>query len=136
MFVRNAWYIAAWANEVAGQPLARRICNDPIVLFRDKSGHVAALDDRCCHRAAPLHRGTVVERGIQCGYHGLVIDGSGRCVAVPGQALVPDSARVRAYPTVEKDAMVWVWMGEPARGRHHDRRLSLSHRSAALAPQA
>jgi phenylpropionate dioxygenase-like ring-hydroxylating dioxygenase large terminal subunit len=115
MFVRNAWYIAAWADEVAGQPLARRICNDPIVLFRDSGGRVAALEDRCCHRSAPLHRGTVVERGIQCGYHGLIIDGAGRCVVVPGQALVPDSARVRSYPVVEKDAMVWVWMGEPAR---------------------
>jgi len=115
MFVRNAWYVAAWADEVANQPLARRICNDPIVLFRDGTGKAAVLEDRCCHRAAPLHMGTVVERGIQCGYHGLIIDGAGRCVQVPGQTLVPPDARVRSYPAVEKDGMVWVWMGEPAR---------------------
>jgi len=47
-------------------------------------GRVAALADRCRHRAAPPHMGTVVEEGIQCGYHGLVINGSGRCVRVPG----------------------------------------------------
>jgi vanillate O-demethylase monooxygenase subunit len=102
MLLRNAWYIAAWADEFGGQPLARRICNEPIVLFRDGTGRAAALADRCCHRAAPLHMGTVVEEGIQCGYHGLIIDGSGRCVRIPGQKLVPEDARVRSYPTVEK----------------------------------
>ena len=38
MFIRNAWYIAAWADELQEKPLARRICNDPVVLFRDQRG--------------------------------------------------------------------------------------------------
>ena len=115
MLLRNAWYIAAWADEVGAAPLARRICNDPVVLFRDGAGTVGALADRCCHRAAPLHRGSVVEAGIQCGYHGLIFDGSGRCVAIPGQSRIPEDARVRSYPVVEKDQLVWVWMGEAAK---------------------
>jgi len=115
MFLRNAWYVAAWADEVGRQPLARRICNEPVVMFRDRDGRAAALEDRCCHRAAPLHLGTIVEDGIQCGYHGLVIDGAGRCVRVPGQRLVPPEARVRAYPAVEKDGMIWLWMGDRER---------------------
>ncbi len=114
MLLRNAWYIAAWADEVRPEPLARRICNDPVVLFRDASGKASALADRCCHRAAPLHMGTVVEAGIQCGYHGLVFDGSGRCVRIPGQSRIPEDARVHSYPVVEKDQLVWLWMGEPA----------------------
>jgi len=52
MFVRNAWYIAAWADEVGDAPLARRICNEPVVVFRGGDGRAAALADRCCHRAA------------------------------------------------------------------------------------
>lgn len=115
MLLRNAWYIAAWADEIGDQPLARRICNEPIVLFRERTGRVGALVDRCCHRAAPLSMGSVVEEGIQCGYHGLVIDGSGRCVRIPGQTQIPPDARVRSYPAMEKDQMVWVWMGDPAK---------------------
>ena len=115
MLLCNAWYIAAWADEVGAEPLARRICNEPIVLFRDGSNRVAALADRCCHRGAPLHMGTVVADGIQCGYHGLVIDGSGRCVRIPGQVRIPEDARVRGYPAVEKDQLVWLWMGDPAK---------------------
>jgi|SRR5579885_2083912 len=114
MLLRNAWYIAAWADELKRQPLGRRICNEPLVLFRDAAGKPAALADRCCHRAAPLHLGAVVESGLQCGYHGLVFDGAGRCVAIPGQKLIPGDARVRAYPTVEKDQLIWVWMGDAA----------------------
>jgi vanillate O-demethylase monooxygenase subunit len=33
---------------------------------------------------------------------------------VPGQRLIPEGARVRAYPTVEKNGLVWLWMGDPA----------------------
>ncbi len=115
MLVRNAWYIAAWADEIGAEPLARRICGDPLVLFRDRDNRAAALADRCCHRAAPLHMGSVVEAGLQCGYHGLVFDGSGRCVAIPGQSRIPEDACVRSYPLVEKDQLVWVWMGEAAK---------------------
>jgi phenylpropionate dioxygenase-like ring-hydroxylating dioxygenase large terminal subunit len=114
MLLRNAWYIGAWADELGDKPLARRICGDPVVLFRDGSGKAAALADRCCHRSAPLHLGSLVEAGIQCGYHGLVFDTTGRCVAIPGQKLIPQDAQVRSYPTVEKNQMVWLWVGDPA----------------------
>jgi vanillate O-demethylase monooxygenase subunit len=115
MFVRNAWYVAAWAHEVGSAPLARRICDEPIVMFRDREGAIGVLEDRCCHRGTPLRLGEVIDEGLQCGYHGLVFDRDGRCVRVPGQALVPERARVRAYPVVEKDEMIWIWMGEAAK---------------------
>ncbi len=115
MFLRNAWYIAAWADELGEKPLGRRVCNEPIVLFRDSNGAAAALTDRCCHRSAPLSQGTLVATGLQCGYHGLIFDGSGKCVAIPGQSRIPDDARVRSYPVVEKDQLVWLWMGEAGR---------------------
>src|SRR5665213_3326669 len=114
MFARNSWYIAAWGDEVGDAPLARRICNDPVVLFRGREGRAAALADLCCHRAAPLSRGTVVEQGIQCGYHGLIIDSAGKCVKVPGQRLIPGDAAVKSYPLVEKNQLIWVWMGDPS----------------------
>ena len=44
-FLRNAWYMAGWASELeSGALLARTICDDPIVLYRDATGQVAALD--------------------------------------------------------------------------------------------
>ena len=115
MFIRNAWYDAAWADEVADTPLARRICGDAVVLFRDKQGKAAALLDMCCHRGAPLSIGKVTDLGIECGYHGLTFDCAGTCVRIPGQEQIPARARVRSFPLVEQDGFLWIWMGEAAK---------------------
>jgi phenylpropionate dioxygenase-like ring-hydroxylating dioxygenase large terminal subunit len=115
MFIRNAWYIAAWGDELGEKPLARRILNEPVVLFRDKSGKAAAIADRCCHRGTPLSLGEVVDQGLQCGYHGMIFDGAGKCVHIPGQEKIPDKAFVPSYPIVERDRFVWIWMGEAAK---------------------
>jgi vanillate O-demethylase monooxygenase subunit len=114
LFIRNTWYIAAWADEVGDKPLARRICDEAVVLFRDKSGKASAIADRCCHRGTPLSLGEVVESGLQCGYHGMVFDGAGKCVHIPGQDKIPASATVPSYPLVERDHFLWIWMGEAA----------------------
>ena len=116
MFIKNAWYIAAWAHQITTRPLARTICNEALVLYRDSAnGKVGALEDRCCHRGTPLSMGEVVEDGLQCGYHGLVFDNSGTCVRIPGQDKIPPKARVRSFPIVEKDEFIWIWMGEAAK---------------------
>jgi phenylpropionate dioxygenase-like ring-hydroxylating dioxygenase large terminal subunit len=114
MFIRNAWYVAAWADEIEAAPLARRICNEPIVLYRNAAGQAAALIDMCCHRGAPLHMGKVVEAGLECGYHGLIFGADGVCVRIPGQDRIPERARVRSFPLVEQDGFLWIWMGDPA----------------------
>ncbi|MEJ0069391.1 MAG: Rieske 2Fe-2S domain-containing protein [Pseudomonadota bacterium] len=115
MFVTNAWYVAAWSSEIGRQPLGRTLLNEPIVLFRDAAGRAAALEDRCCHRAMPLSRGEPAAGGLRCGYHGLVFDGAGRCVEIPTQKTIPASLKVRSFPVEERDDLVWIWMGDPAR---------------------
>ncbi len=109
---RNCWYQAAWSHEIENQPFARTILAEPIVLFRDGDGTAHALEDRCCHRATPLRLGEVVPEGLMCGYHGLVFDGTGKCVKIPGQDTIPPQARVRSYPVVERQEFIWIWMGE------------------------
>lgn len=112
MIVENAWYLAAWSSEVGSKPLARRICNRPIVLFRTLAGRAAALIDSCAHRGAPLSLGTVVEEGIRCNYHGVVFAASGVCARIPNQDVIPPQARVTGFPLVEKDQMLWIWIGD------------------------
>ena len=94
---------------------SRSILGDRVVLFRGTAGMAAALEDRCCHRAAPLSRGKVVGDALQCGYHGLKFDAAGHCTEVPVQPAIPAGARVRSYPVREKWNVVWIWMGDPAR---------------------
>jgi vanillate O-demethylase monooxygenase subunit len=113
-FVEDAWYVAAWSDELAERPLARVILDRPVVLFRRTDGAPVALEDRCIHRRLPLSAGRVRGDAIECGYHGLVFDGNGHCVKVPGQDLVPPGAAVRSYPVVEQHRCIWIWTGDPA----------------------
>ena len=134
-FVRNAWYLAAWADELDDVLLGRTFMDQPVVLYRDATGKVGALEDRCCHRGAPLTHGAVVEAGLQCGYHGLIYDTDGKCVVVPGQKNVPKDARIRSFPVVERNKNVWIWMGDPALADEgQDCRLPLSRRHEEVAP--
>ena len=107
----NQWYVAGFAWELKDQPLGRTLLGKPLVLFRTADGQPAALEDRCCHRALPLSHGTLEERGVRCGYHGLLFNGDGQCLEVPGQAKIPSKARVPAYPVRERDQLIWVWFG-------------------------
>ena len=114
-FLENSWYAAAWDDEIGESPLARRILDRPVVLFRGDDGNAIALADRCIHRHAPLSHGRVEGAGIRCGYHGLLFASDGTCIEVPGQTKVPPGASVKSYPVVERDRFVWIWMGDPAR---------------------
>ncbi len=113
-FLRNAWYMAMWAQDLLeGELQPRTILNEPLVFFRKEDGSVAALLDECPHRFAPLHRGKMRADRIQCGYHGLEFDARGMCVRNPhGDGRIAASLRVAAYPVVERHSMVWVWMGD------------------------
>ncbi len=115
MFVRNGWYAALWSKDLTDRPVARTFMNEKVVMFRGQDGTVAALEDRCCHRAAPLSIGEVVGDTLMCGYHGLKFAADGSCVEVPGQTEIPDTARVRSYPLVERWNVLWIWMGDPAK---------------------
>jgi phenylpropionate dioxygenase-like ring-hydroxylating dioxygenase large terminal subunit len=113
MFLRNGWYAAIWSKDLQDKPIGRTFLNERVVLFRNASGVVGALEDCCCHRAAPLSKGEVAGAYLVCGYHGLKYDVNGQCVEVPGQPTVPPGAKVKHYPVVEKWNAVWIWMGEP-----------------------
>jgi phenylpropionate dioxygenase-like ring-hydroxylating dioxygenase large terminal subunit len=116
-YLRNAWYVAAWSDDLAdGQLLARTILKEPVVLYRKSDGHVAALQDRCPHRFAPLSMGKIVHGdSLQCPYHGLEFNSAGACVLNPhGTKNIPPRARVRSYPVTEKHKAIWIWMGEGA----------------------
>jgi phenylpropionate dioxygenase-like ring-hydroxylating dioxygenase large terminal subunit len=115
MFLRNGWYAAIWSKDLSEHPVGRTFLDEKVVLFRNASGQVAALEDCCCHRAAPLSKGELAGDYLMCGYHGLKFDIHGQCVEVPGQALVPRNAKVRSYPVHEKWNVVWIWMGDPAK---------------------
>jgi vanillate O-demethylase monooxygenase subunit len=115
MFLRDAWYVASMERDLQQRPLPIKVLNEKIVLYRQTTGAVAALEDACAHRKLPLSMGRIRGDDIECGYHGLVYNASGECVHMPCAERIPKKARVRSYPLASRYGLIWIWMGDPAR---------------------
>ncbi|MGA8246739.1 MAG: Rieske 2Fe-2S domain-containing protein [Nocardioides sp.] len=115
----DCWYALAASPEVDRHLLAVRALDRPVVMFRTGAGEAVALEDRCAHRAYPLSAGALDGDAVRCGLCGFVYDSGGQCVSVPSQPRVPFGAHVASHPVLERDGLVWVWLGEPGRARLH-----------------
>ena len=119
LWLRDCWYVIAWDDEIpaaeAPDLFSRVVLNEPILVYRKSDGGIVALEDRCCHRLAPLSVGRREGDCVRCGYHGLKFDAQGRCIEAPGIAVVPKKAQVRTYPVAVKNRWVFVWPGDPAK---------------------
>jgi phenylpropionate dioxygenase-like ring-hydroxylating dioxygenase large terminal subunit len=109
---RNAWYVAAFCEEIGEALLSRWILNEPVVLYRKADGTAVAVEGRCPHRHFPLGAGKRIGDAIQCAYHGITFDAGGKCILIPSQGSVPGVLNLRAYPLVERGMWAWIWTGD------------------------
>ncbi len=117
MFIRDAWYVAAWDRELTDKLLPVTMLGEHLVLYRQSNGNAAALEDACVHRKLPLSMGRIKGDHIECGYHGLRFDAAGACVHIPCSDRIPKNARVHSYPVESRYGLIWVWMGDPEAAR-------------------
>lgn len=111
MFPKNTWYVACTPDEIAEKPLGRQICGEKIVFYRGPECKVAAVEDFCPHRGAPLSLGVVRDGQLTCGYHGLTMGCDGKVVSMPGQR-VRGFPCIKSFPVVERYGFIWVWPGD------------------------
>jgi phenylpropionate dioxygenase-like ring-hydroxylating dioxygenase large terminal subunit len=113
-YVKNAWYVACWSDEAkTGSMFPRKLLEQDVILYRTADGTPVALQDRCPHRFVPLHLGRIVNDQVECGYHGLHFDCTGKCVLNPhGDGKIPPAAKVRSYRVEDRYGMLWIWMGD------------------------
>lgn len=114
---KNCWYVAGVSADFPTCELKGRvICNRPVVIWRAKEGDMLAYDDRCAHKRFPLSKGRLMEDGtLECAYHGMRYDVTGKVVMIPSHPTGPISpqAKLAAFPVIEQDGLVWLWPGDP-----------------------
>jgi phenylpropionate dioxygenase-like ring-hydroxylating dioxygenase large terminal subunit len=114
-FIRNAWYVACFSDDIPhGRPFGRKLLGENVAFYRKSDGTVVAMKDRCPHRSFPLSASRVDGDEIVCGYHGIRYDSEGRCKLVPTQAAAPRALQVPTFKAIETAPVVWIWMGDPA----------------------
>jgi phenylpropionate dioxygenase-like ring-hydroxylating dioxygenase large terminal subunit len=128
--LRSYWQPAALTEEVdraevngvARPVIAVKLLGEDLVLYREPTerapGERASyglLDRACAHRRADLTFGRLEDGGLRCPFHGWLFDRTGACRETPAE---PDGStfctkvRQRAYPVVERNGIIWAWMGE------------------------
>jgi phenylpropionate dioxygenase-like ring-hydroxylating dioxygenase large terminal subunit len=110
---RTCWYPIAFVVDLPeNAPYGFSIFGEPLVLFRDGSGTLICVLDRCPHRLAKLSDGQVLEGRLECLYHGWQFGSGGECLHIPqllAEATIPQRARVQSFPVRECQGIVWVW---------------------------
>jgi phthalate 4,5-dioxygenase oxygenase subunit len=120
--MRAYWAPAAFSEQVEsdGPPLRVRLFGEDLVLFRDTSGQLGLIDEKCPHRLASMFFGRNEMGGLRCVYHGLKFDVNGECTDAP--CLPPSTAaeqlvtikrslKTKSYPCIERAGVIWTYMG-------------------------
>ena len=95
-----------------------RILSEDLVLFRDRSGALGLVQERCPHRQTSLSCGIPETQGLRCCYHGWLFSSTGQCLEQPLEpagSTFKDKIRITAYPVQEMGGLIWAYLGpQPA----------------------
>lgn len=111
------WYPILWSKEVTDKPVAVKLLDQPLVIWR-ANGQLSAFYDLCIHRGAALSLGWVNGDQLVCGYHGWNYAADGSCTRIPSlppEREIPSKARAKAYRVEERHGLIWVCLGERVR---------------------
>src|SRR5437879_2405069 len=106
-----AWYLFGEVRELCHRPVSKDLLGRRLVSFRTETGKLVVLDARCSHLRADLGNGCVVGETVQCPYHNWRYDATGRCVHIPAGVAIPDFARQRSYPAIERHGLIFFFNG-------------------------
>lgn len=117
--MRRYWHPVYPEISLRRNPVAKvRILGEDLVLFRDRSGRLGLVGERCPHRRTSLSIGIPEKEGIRCCYHGWLFSADGRCLEQPlepPRSQFKESIRIKAYPVQELGGLIWAYLGpEPA----------------------
>lgn len=109
--IPNGWFAVAWSHELeVGEARPIRCFGRDLVLFRTRSGEPVLLDAYCPHLGAHLAvGGRVFGETLRCPFHGWRFDASGECVEIPHCRTIPTLARLKSWPVVERNCMIFAW---------------------------
>jgi phenylpropionate dioxygenase-like ring-hydroxylating dioxygenase large terminal subunit len=105
------WYSVSRSQELlVGEVKAVQAFDRELVLYRTRSGKAVLQDAFCPHLGAHLgHEGRVIGESVRCPFHGWQFGTDGKCEHIPYCDEIPERARIRTWPTEEKNGEVYVW---------------------------
>ncbi|HEY0125321.1 MAG TPA: aromatic ring-hydroxylating dioxygenase subunit alpha [Rhizobium sp.] len=126
------WYPIALARDIGTAPVAAKLLDETLVVYRSGE-QVVVANDICPHRGVPLSMGTGDGNSVICAYHGLRFGAGGRCHHVPAHPdlHIPEKLHLRTYPAVERYGLIWTclrsWSSQPGEGENRNSISAMPH---------
>src|SRR5579871_1294774 len=116
--LRRYWQPIAVSSQFQG-PGTRpvRLLGEDFVLYRDRSGTLGLIGQRCPHRRAGMVFGIPEAEGLRCAYHGWLFNEAGRCLEQPFEATAntdstfKDRVTIPAPPVHEYAGLIFAYLG-------------------------
>lgn len=107
----RGWFVVGETREIPdGGVKSLAYFGRKLVAYRTEEGALAVLDAHCPHLGADLGAGGRVFGGcIQCPFHAWTFGRDGACASIPYGEKVPRNARLRAWPVVERNGLIFVY---------------------------
>lgn len=117
--LRSYWIPVAATSELKDKSIKKvRILCEDLVLYRDRSGNLGLIDERCPHRKVSLVYGIPEKNGLRCQYHGWCFNKHGQCIEQPNEpetSSFKDRIKIKSYPVQEMGGLIFAYLGpEPA----------------------
>lgn len=113
--LRRYWFPVAAASEMKKNPTKKvRLLGEDLVLFKDKSGRLGLIQERCPHRGVSMVYGIPEENGLRCQYHGWCFNHDGQCTEQPNEpenSTFKDRIKIAAYKVQELGGLIFAYMG-------------------------
>lgn len=115
----RGWFMVAAADELGKAPLSLRLFGQDLVLYRGESGAPHLVEAFCPHMGAHLAKNTtsyivldgeqIQGESIRCPFHGWRFGGDGKCDQIPYTSAIPEAARLKTFPVIERAGVIWMW---------------------------
>lgn len=112
---RRYWLPIAAASELQQEWTKKvRLLGEDLVLYRDRSGKLGLIGERCAHRGVSMTCGIPEENGLRCPYHGWLYDETGQCLEQPNEpptSTFKDKVKLPAYEVEELGGLIFAYLG-------------------------
>ncbi len=118
---KKEWLMVGRVEELPnpGDFVALRICDEPIVLCRDRAGTLNAFYNMCVHRGVEVALGSGNTRSFKCPYHGWVYDLAGKLKGAAhmegSEGFATRDCRLKPIRLELWRGCIFLCLGEPAR---------------------
>jgi len=106
----RGWHCLGLAEDYKdGKPHSLNVFGTKLVAFQGEDGEVAILDGYCPHMGADLGQGCVEGNSVVCPFHHWKWGSDGICKDIPYAKRIPPKARVKSWPAMEENNLLFVW---------------------------